>query len=474
MQNLESKADYSHSLQNKSDNNKYLLLFSFSIIIGIISLINITSIFSFIFFFLLLIILNKVLGLNSTKKLSWIFLFYTFIAIMLFVLQMLTNPSYFGFSGGLGVGTDDSYYYSKAVPLEDIPNGFPLRDTFFLRSSIPGYSEILRVFSGLFSLFTVIHPIDLLFFNVLVLSFIPIFTGKVAEIILKDTKVSDLAYKLSLFCPILITNGLVLVRDGFTATLFVGSMYFLLKRNYLALITSILLMFHLRVSSGALLLLILIPMMLFMIKKVNTISAAKKGLITYTFIIILSLSFITMILPILSNFLVKEGLLGNLFYREDYQESFLAQSGDSVLSTIGNLPAIIRIPLGFVFFFCSPFFSINAFYNNGLYIPRGFISMLFPILFLFYVKYFFQGIVYEFKSRKLNFIKIFFLVFLVDILLLSQLSLQLRHKTMIMPLFYILVAYGSTYKTKLGTLLGNTAFFFLVLVQLVYLILSFG
>ncbi|MBC8228551.1 hypothetical protein H8E77_03265 [bacterium] len=55
--------------------------------------------------------------------------------------------------------------------------------------------------------------------------------------------------------------------------------------------------------------------------------------------------------------------------------------------------------------------------------------------------------------------------FFILLLIVSQISIQLRHKTMLMPLFYILVAYGFYNKTKLGEILGIGGSLSLILVQ---------
>src|SRR5690606_18258648 len=146
------------------------------------------------------------------------------------------------------------------------------------------------------------------------------------------------------------------------------------------------------------------------------------------------------------------------FYRSGFVSGYLTSvvqesSDTSVFYIINQQPTIIRIPLGFLFFIAAPFFSMN-FINNGVFIPRYLIQHVFPILFIFYFKYFIQGVHSSLIKRHSN-LTILVIVFILGILVLSQMSLQLRHKTMLMPLFYIIVAYGYYNSTKISREVGT-------------------
>lgn len=77
-----------------------------------------------------------------------------------------------------------------------------------------------------------------------------------------------------------------------------------------------------------------------------------------------------------------------------------------------------------------------------------------------------QSLIHIWKRRQLA-ISIVVVAFFLLLLMLSQISLQFRHKTIIMPLFYIIVAYGFYNKAKLGKILGISGAILLIFVQLI-------
>jgi len=385
----------------------------------------------------------------------------------LFLLQYIAFPEYKGFSGGFIYGTDDTRFFARTVG--STPVTLPLPG---IEIDHP-FSNILRIIVKILPLKD-IHLLDLLFFNILGVAFIPIFTSCVAYKLTEEKRVADLAYKFSMICPIIMVNGLILVRDGWTAVLFIGAIYFFLTNRYVLLVSVSAILFYIRIASGIQLMIVL-P--LFFYYKLLSYRAgyAKKALVFLTGIVVfLSVSII--FFPIVSEYATKMRITENIFFREYFVEEFIAKSialkgGTSTFYTIYNQPIYLRIPLGFVFFLGSPFLSIKNLAIHGIYIPRAFLAQLFAVLFLFYFKYLMQAIVHIWKRRQLA-ISIVFIAFFLLLLMISQISLQWRHKTMLMPLFYILVAYGFYNKTKLGKILGVVGAISLIFVQLIVNIIT--
>ena len=139
---------------------------------------------------------------------------------------------------------------------------------------------------------------------------------------------------------------------------------------------------------------------------------------------------------------------GIQLFRQGYVEGMLTRSsikdtGTSTFFLISNLPIFLRLPLAFVFFLGSPFLSLSSLQVDGVWVPRHFMANAYAIMFMIYVAWFCRGILRAFRERHLM-MTILILVICVDLMIVSQASMQLRHKLAIMPLFYLAVGYGAS------------------------------
>ncbi|MHA1337832.1 MAG: hypothetical protein ACTSPW_19170, partial [Promethearchaeota archaeon] len=423
----------------KIKDEKIAIILMFFAIISVWTLDYFSIIILFIFYFLYLFFFNIFFKNSKIAKATCVFSIYIIITVIIYWIQYLTFPEYHGFSGDLGFGTDDRYFYEEAV-FGATYRGF--------RLNLHPYSLFLRGFVYLISIFKELHPIDLLFVNkelhpidllfvnVLGASFIPLFTKEVSYKISKNEKVSTISFFFTLFCPIIIVNSLILVKDGWTAALFIGSFYFLIERRYLFLILSIIFLLFLQISSGVLLIISLLIFIFFISNdKTIIINRSTKYFVSLFLLIITILA-----LPYIFRFLEYYHLLENFLFREEYLNFLtLGANENSMAVKIYTQPFLIRLVLGFFFYFGSPFLSYNSLFYEGKIVARSLILFSFPFLFIFYFKYFIHSAYFSFLSKQKS-VLVLFIIFILNILLLSQLSIQFRHKTMVMPLFYILVA----------------------------------
>jgi hypothetical protein len=167
---------------------------------------------------------------------------------------------------------------------------------------------------------------------------------------------------------------------------------------------------------------------------------------------------------VLFNSYIELKLGSNLFFREDFVTDFLAKYDGSILYKIMEMPFYLRIPLGTIFFLLAPFISATI-WSEGYFLPRNILSGLFGILNIFYIRYFINTIMVSFKNKNV-WIKATLYSFLLLLLLISQLTMQIRHKTMFMPIYYILVSYGIYNKTKTTNFIGIVCSIILLFVNL--------
>ena len=365
-------------------------------------------------------------------------------------------PNWNGFSGMYnGIGTDDSRYYAA------------IADNF---ASIPVHARVYSYmndnFGNLLKIlypFQINHPLSIIIPNIIGISFIPYFTYKTSLKITGDFNISKISFLLVSICPLILSNGLILMRDGWCAFLTIAGIYFIIEKKIIHYLIILALLSYIRLGSG--LLLAIVP--LFFLREIFSVNSIKKAFIFYTIIIFIFLFFVIG-LPFIAQYLNMKGVSG--LSRQEFVENFMWKSDNqSVIYSIYTMPFYLRIPIGFIFFLFLPFLKLQ-FFTEGIFNLRTIMfTTLMPILSLLYFKYFLSAIIFS-KRNKEKLIKRFLYLFLFLIFIISQLSLQPRHKTEVMPLFYILVAYGIFNNSKLSRHIGITFVIFFGLVEVLMLI----
>jgi|GEM_PF-3520278 len=432
------------------------------------SFANMTSVFSLILYTLIFsVVWKSILKWPDIMQGLGVFVFYAALTLGLYEWQLVANPEYFGFSGGLGVGGDDSFFYSLAAP--HLPANFPVRDGYWLRSH--HYADVLKLLSkGFQALRMEVHPLDFLFFNVLGLATVPFFAKKVTFLATRDTGAASFAFLTTLICPVLIANGLIMIREGWMAACLIGAFYFAMKRHYFMLGCLLLGALYLRIEVGGLLLTSIIAYFS-LIKRTDTRRpdgpvqrwrSTSTILVIFGTIILLSIGF-GALLGIEE--IVTEA--GSLVYRGDFLESFIGATHSAdrggTFYRINQLPWFFSVPLGFLFFIGSPFFTLFGLTNNGEYIPRMLLGNVFAVMFICYFAFFVRGLMRVLTTSNAV-MTVLALIFLVDVLILSQASMQIRHKVALMPLFYVIVSYGFVYRKSIPWSAGLVASITLIFV----------
>ena len=439
-----------------------------SVHIALIGLIHPSGILAYFYFLSLTLIFYKLLfPKKCVLEPLLLYILYATFMLILYALQYLSLPGYIGFSGPRGIGTDDAYFtYCVA---ETLPSGFIGRKVQVDRAATSNETPFVTLLKFI-TWYPVTHPLDVLFFTVMATVFIPIFTRELTFEVFKQKKVSYLAFRLMAVAPFLLSNSLILVRDGATAALFMGAVYYFVRRRYVIMGILSALLFYVRIASG---LQLVFALGFFVLLRL--IQLRKIGNKFFYVVLIVMVGVISTIIlyPTVEIYLRgKNILLGGVFFREKYATGFMATGQkltanyDSAFQKIYQYGPLIRIPLGFTYFFLYPLFVPTRVITNGVFIPRVVLeNVIAPILYLFYIKFFIQGIFRAWKDKNLSILTAL-AAYLALILALSQLSIQFRHKIMILPLFYVIVAYGYYYRTRVGMWVGNLAFLTLFIVQL--------
>ena len=189
-------------------------------------------------------------GSHYLSKNFVVFLAYLGLTLLLYKIHKTVLPDFYGFSGPFGIGTDDLgfFYNASNHPMYKPPEGYRIFD------HLHPFSRFLRILYP----FSINHPLSLIIPNVLGITFIPLFTQRIADHLTNDKKAANLAFILTSVCPIILANGLILVRDGWVTLFFIIGLYSLLSKRYIPLVGCLLIMGFLRLSSALLLVISLI------------------------------------------------------------------------------------------------------------------------------------------------------------------------------------------------------------------------
>ena len=223
-----------------------------------------------------------------------------FIVLGIYIINLSVWPEWLGLGldGSVGdVGTDSPRFYLGLVSDDKlIPQGLD-KDMFWFIFNSP-YVNLLKIVYP----FSIYHPLTILIPNILGLVFVPYYTYKVALKASNQEKVAKLAFYLVLFCPALITNGAILLRDGWTAFFTIASIYYAQEKKVAPFLIAIVLLSYLRISTG---ILVLVCSMLFWKNALFVNKKYRYRFIGLIFIIIVSLSFL---LPVILDYIQTKNI----------------------------------------------------------------------------------------------------------------------------------------------------------------------
>jgi hypothetical protein len=413
---------------------------------ALVTLINVTSLIPFFYFLLLAIVVYGIAFRRFSAEVIMLYGVYSLLSIGIFLIQHWTLPEFYGFSGGVGIGTDDCRFYQQAAAN---PPNFPSH----CYQIAPGhsYSVFIRALSPL----GIYHPLDVIWVNVVGSMLTPLFVREAAKGIFNNTEIAFASFLFASICPFLLSNSIILIRDGWTATLLIGGIYFLLEKRYVILLVTVVLLFYLRVASGAMALGALVFVAWLMYREAR-VHKFLRPLLLGTVVGVIALVALYAV-PIIWEYVLAKGLAGG-FFREEFAREYVMGTGSGranpAMGTLLSQPWYIRIPLSTAFFSILPTFELSSVVREGVFIPRSLMaSVAYPLLFIFYINYLARGLHYALSQKDINLIAVAILFFGFT-LAVSQLSLQARHKTMIMPLMYLLVGYGYVNHTRNGKNIG--------------------
>lgn len=391
---------------------------------SLLLIVDKTSIFPYLYSLVIYLCVDKFICHNKSSIIH--FHFYVIIAIILFVAHKLIIPEYLGLTGPEGgIGTDDCRYYAQLLD-----GNVPYKIIFTI--------DILRPYTRFLSVlypFPIYTPLNIIVVNVLGVTFLPYIVRLFSYELFHEKRLSQRAELLTLTCPFTCYYGCILMREMWVVTAVFLSLLFFCRKNYACLVFPLLFVAFIRLGSVIFLVLgvFCIWQMRVRQRSKNSISSDFKILGVVGIIILLFIVVYPMIIE-LSDGRLEAGLIRASFVQD-------VLDSNSLITKLFNLPFPINVALLTVFFFFLPFLSFDLYtlgvFNvgvllNNLITPFYFFFLWPPILCCL-----FESCKYNNNERKS--IVLMAVLFAVA---LATVSLQARHKDIMMPLLCILASYG--------------------------------
>lgn len=350
---------------------------------------------------------------------------------IVYIIQTSVYPDSFGTSSPLGSWTDDSFFF--ALVADTTPPSLVLRDNYFLYTAV--FSDIVRAIT----LFPIHHPMDVIFFQSgtagILTTFLRLFVIKQTG----DVRMANVAFVLALFCPFLLMNGgAFFLRDTLAAALFIYSLCCFNSRQWPLALAAFIIQVLIRPGTGLILLPIYYIVFIPNLREMGSRAGALiVGLPVVTVVgLILAVSFLD--ISHYQQYLDTMSITGR-----DYLGGLQTEGqSNQILIAIQQQPFVIRFILNGAYIFLYPFLSWNAFDTPLFDLRSIMLNLAIPLESFWLNAWFVAGAITRNRvsgqQRQISFAVI------AAMLIIGTYSMQTRHKTIIYPLYYFVVALGFT------------------------------
>lgn len=374
--------------------------------------------------------------------------------VAFYLIQTHVYPESYGTTSPLGAWTDDSYFFSLVA--DSVPPGIELRQN---------YHYYTEVFSSVVKFLTVLpinHPMDVVFFQSGVAALLATFTKRFMWQMSGDERLANTVFIFCIVCPFLLMNGgAIFVRDTFVAALFIYVLSCLVSRRFILAGAALILELALRPGTG----LILLPAIVIIYLSSDRILSRRNLLVVAACVPLLlvtlsQVGLVTQYFPAYASYVENMNLTGRVLYDD------LANSdGNAIFRYFQELPFLLKFLLNGAYIFVYPFLDPREAFSTLYFDARAVtMGLIVPVYAYFLNAWFIAGTLTKVRAMKRQ--KQVVLAVLVTILLIGTYSLQTRHKTIIYPLYYLVVAVGFAYARPTERRIGYIGSFALAAAQL--------
>lgn len=404
---------------------KKIFFFFFSLLL--LFTVDYTSVFSYLYTLILFLILNN-LFCKKTNNNYYYFHTYLIIAVILYVVHKFLMPDYLGLTGPEGgIGTDDCRYYAQ------ITDGYIPYKIRFDINNIMEFSIFLKTLYP----FTVSTPLNIAIVNLLGVTFLPYLIRFFALDLDLEKKTALKAEQLTFLCPYTAYFGCIIMRDMWIATFVLLGIILFRRKRYFFLAIIILLTAFIRFGS---VIFLAIGIGICVREKVYLFFKNKTAAsICFLSLLVIVASIFYFVFPILSAY--TGGKLESGLLRLSFSEILANIDSEATLLKLLFLPFPINVISLSIFFFFLPFLNLNV-YTLGVFNMASVFNNIFTPLFFFPLWHkIFNSIFYFIRNNSIKIQTIIYIAIAYSVIL-GTMSLQARHKTILMPFLCLLAATG--------------------------------
>lgn len=420
--------------------------------------VDYSSVPSYLYTLVLILILNKLFCKKENNN-YYYFHGYLAVAIILYIVHKSLMPDYLGLTGPEGgIGTDDCRYYAQIL---DGPVPYKIR---FDILNMMEFSVFLKTLYP----FIVLTPLNIVIVNLLGVVFLPYIVRVLSLDFGLDKRIACKAEQLTFLCPYIMYFGCIIMRDMWIATFVVLGIVLFRRKKYLLLLFVVLLTAYIRFGS---LIFIGIGIGLCVREKVYLFFKSKStALICFLGLLMIVVGIFYFTFPILmasSGGKLESGLL-----RLSFGEILANIDSEATLLKLLFLPFPLNVILLSVFFFFLPFLNFEI-YTFGIFNMGCVFNNILTPVFFFPLWHKIIGSVLSFIRTNSFKIQTIVYIAITYSVVLGTVSLQARHKTILMPFLCLLAAIGNC---GCGNKYRKTALYSgvgIVIFQVIYSVISF-
>jgi hypothetical protein len=421
-----------------------------------IMLVKPTSLAHFAWYFCVWNCLSLLLQRKFSGNFAFAFLLNSALTAVFVLIQSTVYPDSYGTTSQWSASwTDDSYFFATVA--DTVPADMLLRHEYWLYE--PVFTRLIRAITPL----SIDHPLDAIFFQSGTAAMLATFASRLMLQLSRDQRMANLVFVFAIICPFLLMNGgAILMRDTLTAAVFVYSLCCINDRRFLSAALAIGL--HAAVRPGtAMILMFAYPIIYFAELKAFLVRWPVLSALTA----ILFVTGVVIGFPYAVEYVA--GLYGtdaavSLVGREVFSDLAADSSANTFFLAIQEMPLPIKLVLNAVYMFIYPFLSLRTVLDSQYFDTRSFLlNIVAPIYSLWLNAWFFAGALRG--KPVIDRQRAITVAIAVILILVGLYSLQTRHKTIVYPLYYILIAVGFAKATPNSRRVGYALSAFLFLVQ---------
>jgi hypothetical protein len=396
-------------------------------------LVNASSIANFAWYFCLWNAFILICHREQLNDFTLAFLVNSAFVALFVLVQSTVYPDTYGTTSPLSMSwTDDSYFFSLVA--DSVQADLLTR---------PGYWEYADPFTLLIRTVTPLpieHPLDVLFFQSGTAALLASFSAKLMLQLSRDRQLAVTVLVFTMICPFLMMNGgVIFLRDTLSAALLVYSLCAINDRRIVTAAVTIALQLAIRPGTG-IILMFAYPAIYFreawaFLRHNPGAAAALAAVLVLAGIILFPYAF---------DYLSAHYDIGAMSFlgREVFAELSDDPSINAFFLAVQDLPFIIKLPLNAAYMFMYPFFIPNAVAAASQFDLRTLLmGVVIPVYSLWLNAWFFAGVLCA-RRAVIDRQRALVIAIVVILMLIGTYSLQTRHKTIIYPLYYILIAIG--------------------------------